>query len=115
MNLLLLVPMLLLSGLCATLLAFVSRRFWVGLLGGPLGVFLFGVLVTQLEWLDWLKLNTTPLDAGVRYLGAFWEVGAIAGVVGAALGWLARRLRAARRSSALLAKQAKTSAQDPRA
>jgi len=107
--------MLLLSGLCALLLAYVSRRFWVGLIGGPLGIFLFGVLVTQLEWLDWLKLNTTPLDAGVRYLGAFWEVGAIAGVVGATLGWLAWRLRAARRSSALLAKQAKTSVEDPRA
>lgn len=107
--------MLLLSGLCAVLLAYVSRRFWVGLIGGPLGIFLFGVLVTQLEWLDWLKLNTTPLDAGVRYLGAFWEVGAIAGVVGAALGWLARRLRAARRSKVLLERQAQTSPQDPRA
>ena len=107
--------MLLLSGLCASLLAYVSRRFWVGLFGGPLGVFLFGVLVTQLDWLDWLQLNTTPWDAGVRYLGAFWEFGVGAGIVGAALGWLARRLRAARRSSALLAKQAKTSAKDPRA
>ena len=107
--------MLLLSGLCAVLLAYVSRRFWVGLIGGPLGIFLFGVLVTQLEWLDWLKLNTTPLDAGVRYLGAFWEVGAIAGVVGAALGWLVRRLRAARRSKVLLERQAQTSPQDPRA
>ncbi len=107
--------MLLLSGLCAVLLAYVSRRFWVGLIGGPLGIFLFGVLVTQLEWLDWLKLNTTPLDAGVRYLGAFWEVGAIAGVVGAALGWLAWRLRAARRSKVLLERQAQTSPQDPRA
>lgn len=89
--------MTLMAFLCALLLAYLSKRFWVGVPGGPLGIFLFGMLVTQFQLLDWLVLNASPADAGLRFVGRFWAIGAGAGIAGAALGWLARRMKAARR------------------
>ncbi|MBB6097230.1 hypothetical protein HNR42_000644 [Deinobacterium chartae] len=76
----------------AWLLRRVSGNFWVGMAGGPLGIFAGGVLLGSLEFVGWLDLGETPLQTGLSYLVVLgWNLGLLGGLIGTLMGARARR------------------------
>jgi hypothetical protein len=67
-------------------------KHWLwSLVGGAFGVFIFGLVVTNLALFNWLNLGEDTFGAAIRYFLIFgWSVGTVGGAIGGVLEWISR-------------------------